>query len=99
MLKLLTAVAAGALASAALAQSAPEPAVTPAPVAEPMTPAAPAASGAGATTDLPRCSAQLRDRCRQDERFASDVWRPGRSRDNNAMHYPSSAAAERRDPR
>jgi hypothetical protein len=48
-----------------------------------QTGAQPAAAQAG---PLPRCSASVRDRCVQDERFASDVDRPG-SRDNNARHY------------
>lgn len=73
--------------TAAVAQTAPAPATTDTP---------PVASAAGAATALPRCSAEIRDRCRQDERFARDVARPGGSRDNNAMAYPTSAAAERR---
>ena len=74
-------------------------------VVAPAAPAAPAATadsattGAAASQSLPRCSAELRDRCVQDERFASDVARPGGSRDNNAMRYPSSADAERGQPR
>ena len=44
---------------------------------------------------LPRCSATVRDRCLQDERFARDVARPGGSRDNNAINYPTSGDADR----
>ena len=72
-------------ASAAVTQT--EPAM-PATLA---TPAEPAASAA-----LPRCSAEVRDRCLQDERFARDVARPVGSRDNNAMAYPTSTTAQRR---
>ncbi len=75
----------------------PEPA-TPATPAEPTTP--PTTTGAGiAATELPRCSAEVRDRCIQDERFASDRFVPGRSRDNNAMHYRTSRQAETRSRR
>jgi hypothetical protein len=74
---------------AALAFSGAAVAQTPEPV-----PAPPAA-----TAELPRCSAEVRDRCVQDERFARDVARPGGSRDNNAMAYRTSAAAKKRVPR
>ena len=91
-----------ALAGSAVAQTPPSPA-TPATPATPPAPvaAAPteATSGAGTAAALPRCSAEIRDRCLQDERFASDVARPGGSRDNNAMHYRTSTDAERGRPR
>ncbi len=56
----------------------------------------PAPAPATATEPLPRCSAEVRDRCVQDERFARDVARPGGSRDNNAIAYRTSAAAKRK---
>lgn len=59
----------------------------------------PVPAPATATADLPRCSAEVRDRCVQDERFARDVARPGGSRDNNAMAYPTTKAAAKRRPR
>lgn len=77
-----------------------------APPAAPVTPAAPAAvaeptspaTAAAPAQPLPRCSATVRDRCLQDERFARDVPNPNGSRDNNALHYPTPAAAERAKP-
>lgn len=106
----LTTLALG-LASTGMAQTA-EPA-TPAEPAEPTTgmqpaqpaqPATPAAATTGAAAmptgeALPRCSAEVRDRCLQDERFASDRYIPGRSRDNNAMHYRTSREATARSGR
>jgi curli biogenesis system outer membrane secretion channel CsgG len=91
MFKPIIATLALAAGTAALAQT------VPAPDPAAATPAASAAEPAAAA--LPRCSAEVRDRCRQDERFARDVARPGGSRDNNAMAYPTSRAAERRTPR
>jgi len=81
-------------ASGAFAQTEVSPPATPAAVAEP----APPAVAAAAAQPLPRCSARVRDRCVQDERFARDVPNPNGSRDNNAMHYPTPAAAERSRP-
>lgn len=68
-------------------------------VAPPPAPAAPAAPGAAEPArPLPRCSATVRDRCLQDERFARDVPNPNGSRDNNALNYPTPEAAKRARP-
>ena len=75
MIRIFVALTAAGLATAATAQMAPDPA---APAME-----APAASVPAA---LPHCSATVRDRCVQDERFASHSSMPG-MHDNNAMHY------------
>ena len=91
MLKSTLAALLSITASASFAQTA---------VAPPATPVAPAAPAAVAepAQPLPRCSATVRDRCLQDERFARDVPNPNGSRDNNALHYPTPAAAERAKP-
>lgn len=97
MLKSTLAVLLSITASASLAQTATTPPAAPVAPAAPATvvePAAPAAVAEPAAP-LPRCSATVRDRCLQDERFARDAPNPNGSRDNNAMHYPTPAAAER----
>ncbi len=84
MIRIVAAFAAAGLASAAMAQMAPEAAAAPmaASAAEaPMAASSPAA--------LPHCSATVRDSCVQDERFASHSSMPG-MHDNNAMHYKNS---------
>lgn len=89
MWKLIPAAMSLALGGAAVAQ------------ATPPTLPSPAASAASADSSAPlrRCSATVRDRCLQDERFSRDAARPGGSRDNNAINYPTSADAERKAPR
>jgi|GEM_PF-5994693 len=88
-------------AAPAQAATPPEPAAPVGDAAQPAPPTEPAAtattgSGGAQAEALPRCSAEVRDRCVQDERFASDRYVPGRSRDNNAMRYRASREAERR---
>ncbi len=112
-MKMLLAAAAMAITGAAAAQTpaaTPDPAPVEAPAPTGSAPAgtAPATPAPTATSPvdpspteqaLPRCSASVRDRCLQDERFARDTPNPGGSRDNNAMHYanePAARAVQRR---
>jgi len=99
-MRMLLAAAALTIAGAAAAQT-----QAPAPDSTTGAPASPATTAPAPTTTpqvtpspadqaLPRCSATVRDRCVQDERFARDTPNPGGSRDNNAMAYPSEAAAQ-----
>ena len=97
MLKSTLAALLSITASASLAQTEVAPPVAPAAPAAVAEPASPATAAAPAQS-LPRCSATVRDRCLQDERFARDVPNPNGSRDNNALHYPTPAAAERAKP-
>jgi hypothetical protein len=105
MLKIVFAALALGLTEHALAQTAaPTQPVDPATPSDLLPPANPARAatpmtGAGVPEALPSCSAQLRGRCLRDERFATDRWTPGPSRDNNAMRYETSEEAARSELR